>query len=99
METGGKQYKVTQGSILDVEKLELETPDVVFDKVLLLSDESVVTIGKPYLADVTVKATVLEEIKDKKVIVFKYKNKTGYKKTQGHRQKYTRIKVQEIVKG
>lgn len=100
IETGGKQYKVSEGTIVDVEKLETENiTEVSLDKVLLLSTDQEVLLGKPYLEKVSVVATILEPlVKDDKIIVFKYKRKTGYRKTKGHRQKYTRIRVKEIVK-
>ncbi len=100
IETGSKQYKVTQGTILDIEKLEIEAKeDVIFDKVLLIADENDLVVGKPFIEKATVKATVLEQVKADKIIVFKFKNKTGFKKKQGHRQKLTRIRVNEIIKG
>lgn len=98
METGSKQYKVTEGTILDVELIEYpKTKKVSFDKIMLISDDKQFLLGQPYVENAQVKATVLEDIKDDKILVFKYKKKTGYKKTQGHRQNYTRIKVNEIV--
>jgi len=104
IETGGKQYKVEAGTIIDIEKIiDIDTieaeekKEIILDKVLLISSDENVILGKPYIQNAEVKALVLEEVKDKKVIVFKFKNKTGYQKTQGHRQRYTRIKVAEII--
>ena len=97
IETGSKQYKVSPGTIIDIEKLPLEIGDTVrFDKVLLLEDEKNFKVGQPYLEGVVVEATVLNQIKAPKVIVFKFKRKTGYKRTQGHRQRYTTVKVTGI---
>lgn len=97
IETGGKQYTVTEGSILDVEKLGLEKgAPVAFDKVLLYSDDKATAVGQPYLENVKVSGTVLNNIKADKVIVFKFKRKTGYQKKQGHRQNYTTVKIESI---
>jgi large subunit ribosomal protein L21 len=97
IETGGKQYKVTKGTILDIEKLDTEISDkIVFDKVLLISDKDGTKIGHPYLDGANISGTVLNQIKGKKEIVFKFKRKTGYKKKQGHRQRLTTIKIDKI---
>ena len=100
IETGSKQYKISENTILDVEKLDVpESREIIFDKVLLVSkDADNIEIGSPFVKGSTVIATVLEDIvKDDKVIVYRYKKKTGYHKTQGHIQKYTRIKIKEII--
>lgn len=95
--TGGKQYKVAEGDTLRVEKLSLaEGEAVTFDKVLMVSNDGDVNVGNPYLANATVTATVTGEGKGRKVIVFKYKAKKGYKKKQGHRQPFTAIKIDKI---
>jgi large subunit ribosomal protein L21 len=97
IETGGKQYKVSSGTILEFEKLEGEAQkSVTFDKVLLVSDGKDVKIGQPYVEGAKVKGTILEQKRDKKVLVFKFKKKTGYKKTQGHRQYLTTVKIDAI---
>ena len=97
IETGGKQYKVENGTIVDIEKLELEPQqEVTFDKVLLVFDGKSTKIGTPYVSGASVKAKVLNQVRDDKVIVFKFKRKTGYKRTRGHRQKMTTIKVESI---
>lgn len=99
IETGSKQYKVTEGDILSVERLALETDaDVLFDKVLLVADGADVAIGAPYLAGVSVVGKVVDEKKDKKILVYKYKSKTGYKRKLGHRQIYTLVKIEKIKK-
>ena len=93
--TGGKQYKVSEGDIINVEKLGLnEGESVTFDQVLAISGE-----GLKVGADVngaTVTATVVKNDKAKKVIVYKYKSKTGYHKKAGHRQQYTQVKIEKI---
>ena len=98
IETGGKQYRVQGGDVLFVEKLEAEEGDTInFDKVLLVSKEGDLLAGKPYVEDAKVEADVLEQGKAKKMIVFKYKAKKNYRKKQGHRQPYTKVKVEKIV--
>ncbi len=100
IETGGKQYKVKPGDIIAVEwlKAQADSP-VTFDHVLLLSDNGKTKIGRPYVAKVAVLAKVLSEGKDEKVISFKFKNKTGYHRKKGHRQPFTRVKIEEIKGG
>ena len=96
--TGGKQYKVSEGDIIKIEKLgKAEGESVTFDKVLLVSDKETV-VGNPTVAGATVTASVVCEGKDKKVIVYKYKRKTGYHKKNGHRQQYTALKIEKINK-
>ena len=93
--TGGKQYKVAEGDVINVEKLGVEAGETVtFDQVLAVSNE-----GLKVGADVegaTVTATVVKNDKAKKVIVYKYKRKTGYHKKNGHRQQYTQVKIEKI---
>ena len=97
IETGGKQIKVAKGDSIFVEKLDVKEGDTVtFDKVLLIGGESS-KVGAPYVANATVTAKVEKQGKGKKIIVFKYKNKTTYRKKQGNRQPYTRIKIEEIT--
>ena len=93
IETGGKQYYVAEGSIIYVEKLEGSEGDkVVFDKVLMVNG----VVGNPYLANVVVNGEVLKQGKQKKVVVFKYKQKNNYHKKQGHRQPYTKVEIKKI---
>jgi large subunit ribosomal protein L21 len=93
--TGGKQYKVSEGDVIKVEKLDLENgATVTFDQVIAVSDGSL-KVGEE-VANATVSATVLEQGKGKKVIVYKYKRKTGYHKKNGHRQAYTQVKIEKI---
>lgn len=99
IETGGKQYRVEQGLELKVEKLGLEEgAQVTFDKVLLVGGEGEATVGAPYVAGATVTGTVLANDKHKKVIVFKYKNKTNYRRFRGHRQPYTLVRIDSIAR-
>jgi len=93
--TGGKQYKVSEGDIIKVEKLNGEAGNTVtFDQVIAVSDDTL-KVGAD-VANATVSATVMEQGKGKKVIVYKYKRKTGYHKKNGHRQAYTQVKIDKI---
>ena len=93
--TGGKQYKVSEGDVISVEKLDVEEGSTVtFDQVIAVSDETLKVGGD--VENATVSATVMEQGKGKKVIVYKYKRKTGYHKKQGHRQAYTKVKIDKI---
>ncbi len=93
--TGGKQYKVSEGDIIKVEKLGVESGETVtFDQVLAVSNEGL-KVGSD-VAGATVTASVLGNGKGKKVIVYKYKRKTGYHKKNGHRQQYTAVKIEKI---
>ncbi len=94
--TGGKQYKVSEGDYLLVEKLDSEIGTEVSFDVLMLSDGETVKVGKPLVTDASVKAEVIEHGKAKKVIVFKYKPKKNYRKKQGHRQPFTKIKITSV---
>jgi len=97
IKTGGKQYRVSEGDEVKVEKLDYEEGETVeFDRVLLVDDEDDTEIGKPFVEDATVKGEVLEQGKGEKVIVFKYKSKERYKNKKGHRQPYTKVKIGEI---
>lgn len=95
IETGGKQYKVSQGDVIEVELLEAKR-HITFDKVLLLSDNGKTEVGAPYVKGAKVAAKVLGTGKDPKVITFKYKNKTNYHRTIGHRQPYSRLEIEKI---
>ena len=97
IEACGKQYKVAEGDEVFVEKLDLNEGDkVTFDKVLLLSDGEKVKIGTPTVKSAKVEATVIENGKAKKVVVFKYKAKKNERKKQAHRQPYTKMKIDKI---
>ncbi len=96
--TGGKQYKVSEGDIIRVEKLDVqEGNEVIFDQVLAVSDGEL-AIGSPVVEGAKVKAVVLANGKDKKVVVYKYKRKSGYHKKNGHRQLFTEVKIENISK-
>ena len=93
--TGGKQYRVSEGDVIKVEKLVAECGDTVtFDQVVAISDGSM-KVGSD-VAKATVTATVMEQGRAKKVIVYKYKRKSGYHKKNGHRQPYTQVKIEKI---
>lgn len=97
IETGGKQYKVAQGSKVKVEKLAGEAGgSFVFDKVLLLATGSDVKIGAPYISGAKISATIVKQARAPKVTTFKYHSKTRYRKTKGHRQHYTEVEIASI---
>lgn len=94
--TGGKQYKVSEGDIITIEKLEVESGEnVTFDNVLAVNNGSM-TVGNPTVENASVEATVVKNGRSKKVIVYKYKRKTGYHKKKGHRQSFTQVKIDKI---
>ena len=98
VETGGKQYKVSPGETIEVEKLPLEVGQKVeLDRVLLISDEDKVEVGSPIVKGAKVVATVTGQSKGKKVIVFKYKPRNRYRCKSGHRQTYTRLRIDKII--
>ncbi len=96
IKTGGKQYKVEEGQIIEVEKLDSDGKSFVFEEVLLVVDGDKVEIGAPTVAGMKVYADVIEEVKGDKIEVFKYKSKSRYRKHTGHRQKYTQVKINGI---
>lgn len=98
IETGGKQYRVQEGDVIRVEKIEIADGETVkFDKVLLVAEEGKLNVGKPYVDGAVVEAVVENQGKAKKIIIFKYKAKKDYRKKQGHRQPYTQVKIEKIV--
>ena len=100
IKTGGKQYRVKQGDVLDVELLALDVGSIAeFDEVLAVSENGQVNFGSPTLSGAKVTAEVQSHYKDRKVIVFKYKSKTRYRRKLGHRQNYTRLLIQGILSG
>ena len=95
--TGGKQYKVSEGDVVRVEKLDAEVGSAYeFDQVLAVGEEGALEFGTPTVAGAVVKATVQKQARDKKVIVYKYKRKSGYHKKNGHRQYFTKVKIDKI---
>lgn len=94
--TGGKQYKVSEGDVIRVEKLDAKAGEsFTFDQVLIVNDGEM-KIGNPTVSGATVEASVVSEGSGKKVIVYRYKRKTGYHKKNGHRQSYTEVKIDKI---
>ncbi|MDA8228158.1 MAG: 50S ribosomal protein L21 [Desulfitobacterium hafniense] len=97
IETGGKQFRVQQGNVIYVEKLNANVGDTVtIDKVLLVEKDGVVTVGSPLVAGAQAVLKVMEHGKGEKIIVFKYKSKKNYRRKQGHRQPYTKVVVEAI---
>jgi large subunit ribosomal protein L21 len=100
IEIGGKQYKVAPKQTIEVERLDVAEGDTVkLDKVLFIGGDKDTLVGNPIIKGAKVVATSLGETKGEKVIVFKYKSKVRYRRKRGHRQTYTKILVNEIVKG
>ena len=99
IETGGKQYKVQAGDVISVEKLNVDAgTSYTFDRVLGLLDGDSSTFGKPTVAGATVTGQIMGDGKAKKVIIYKYKAKKGFHKKKGHRQPFTRVKIEAINK-
>ena len=97
IKTGGKQYKVAEGDTIYVEKLEAAVDDVVtFDQVLTVVTDGGVKVGKPLVDGAKVTGKVLQQGKEKKILVFKYKAKSNYRRRQGHRQPYTKVSIEKI---
>jgi len=100
IQTGGKQYRIAVGETLRVEKLPGEIGEgIEFDKVLMIKDQNRLYWGNPYLEGSKVRAKIIEQGRGKKIIVFKHKRRKGYRKKQGHRQYYTRVKIEGIELG
>ena len=94
--TGGKQYKVSEGDVIYVEKLDAEKDsEVTFDQVLAVGGEKM-TVGNPLVDSASVTGKVLDQVKGKKIIVYHYKRKSGYHKKNGHRQAYTKVQIDKI---
>ena len=97
METGGKHYRVAEGDILRIEKMPGSPgEEIVFEKVLLVGGGDHIRVGSPALDDVRVRAEVLAQSRAKKITVFKFKRRKGYRRKQGHRQDYTGIRIKAI---
>ena len=98
VQTGGKQYRVETGDTLRVESLPVHTGEVIeVGDVLAVSQDGDITIGTPTVEGAKVRAQVMSQGRDKKIVVFKYKNKTRYRRKTGHRQMYTEIKITDIT--
>jgi len=98
IQTGGKQYKVNEGQTIAVEKLEHGSKGLInFDKVLLVAKNDGIILGKPFVEKVKVVGKAIENFRDKKIRVVKFKSKSRYRRTQGHRQTKTRILIEKIV--
>ena len=97
IETGGKQYKVSEGDVIFVEKLGVEEGEAVtFDKVLIVGNDGDVTIGAPTVAGATVEGKIVKNGKAKKIYVFKMKRKKNYRRKKGHRQPFTKVEISKI---
>ncbi len=100
VESGGRQYRAEEGQSFSVEKLPFEVGEQIeLSNVLLLADDAEVQVGQPTVPGVSVKATIVEQYRGNKIFVWKYKPKKRYRRRAGHRQSYTRIRVDEIVAG
>ncbi|RZI46867.1 50S ribosomal protein L21 [Candidatus Finniella inopinata] len=100
IKTGGKQYRVTQDKVIRVEKLEALAGDSIsLDHVLMVNDGTNTKIGVPVVAGARVEATVVEQMRDKKIIVFKKKRRQNYRRKKGHRQHLTVLKINKIIVG
>ncbi len=98
IETGGKQYRVSEGDVLSVEKLQVEAGETVdFDKVVAVSNEAGLTVGTPYVEGAKVAASVVKNGKAKKVLMMRYKPKKDVRVKRGHRQPYTQVKIESIT--
>ncbi len=98
IETGGKQYRVSTGDAIYVEKLNVnEGDEIVFDRILLVSQDGNTQVGTPYVDGAKVVAKVAKHGKQKKIIVFKYKAKKNYRRKRGHRQPYTKLVIESIT--
>ena len=97
IQTGGKQYKVSPGDEIKVERLNANPGELItLDKVLMISGDEGLNVGKPYLENFFVKARIVRHGKEKKIIVFKYKRRKNYKRKKGHRQQYSLIRIEGI---
>ena len=94
--TGGKQYRVKEGDVLCIEKIDAEVDSVVSFDVLLLGEGDEVKVGAPTVAGAKVEAKVLGQVKGEKIVVYKYKSKKNYHRKQGHRQPYTKIEITKV---
>ncbi|NLN98305.1 MAG: 50S ribosomal protein L21 [Eubacteriaceae bacterium] len=96
IKTGGKQYRVAVDDEITIEKLKTDDKEVVFDEVLAIQQDGAMTLGTPFVEGANVKADIVESGKGKKVVIFKYKAKKDYRRKQGHRQPYMKVKITSI---
>lgn len=98
VETGGKQYQVTEGKYVDIELLDGQEGDVIeLDKVMMIIDGENSKVGQPYVEGAKIKGKIVKNGKDKKILVYKMRAKKGYRRKNGHRQQFTRLMVEDIV--
>jgi len=98
IKTGGKQYRVQEGDIIEIEKINGNVGDTIeLEQVLLIAHSDTLKIGQPVVPDAKVVGSVVRQEKAKKVIIFKAKRRKGYRKKQGHRQRYTKLKINQII--
>jgi large subunit ribosomal protein L21 len=98
LETGGKQFRVSEGDVIRTDLIETEVgASVTFDRIVLAADGDDVSIGTPVLSGVTVTGTVLRQAKDKKILVFRYKSKKRVRKLNGHRQRFAEVRIDKIA--
>lgn len=97
IETGGKQYRVEKGDVIDVELLNTAEKNIEFSNVLFINNGTNVKLGNPYISKSLVKAELMQEVKGPKVVAFKYKQRKGIRRKVGHRQRYSRVKITDIV--
>jgi large subunit ribosomal protein L21 len=98
IKVAGRQYRAVEGEFIDVDRLPYETgEEITIDEVLLVRGEDEVAVGDPIITNVSVKATVEEQFRGEKLIVYKYRQRTSYRRKKGHRQYHTRLRINEIV--
>jgi large subunit ribosomal protein L21 len=98
VETGGKQFRVSEGSVIRTDLIETEVgASVTFDRIVLAADGDDVSIGSPLVSGATVTGTVLRQAKDKKILVFRYKSKKRVRKLNGHRQRFAEVRIDKIA--
>jgi large subunit ribosomal protein L21 len=99
IETTGRQYKVEEGSVIHIDKSKVEPGNpITFDKVVMISKDDSVFAGKPYVEGAKVVGTVVENVREDKIMIIKFKSRKMYRRTRGHRQTYTAVKVEKIEK-
>ena len=97
IESGGKQFRVEKGDVIDVELLDIQEGSVEFKNVLFLNTGSDVKVGSPHLAKSVVRGELVAEVKGPKVLIFKYKRRKPFRRKVGHRQRYSRVKITDII--